>query len=836
MGRCSRRVRQDEGGGAGEPPLSRARVESVPGPRWTLSSRVADVLLDGVPPPDNVMLLSECLERVGSDERVANGNVKMDVVIQEPEFYIPDEHTRRRILSLPECQTYALVYRAVPLLRRHRITALFQWGGADENAGTKRAVRDELANDWLWNTVCGLLNIAFNVAKDAEARKRVVMSESEAAVFVPGAFESVLNARWSHVLSGEAGMPLGMRVVDGLPENVWSYDEVNYSPSPREVDRQAPRNGKLEIMVLSSEDGWPYTRFRSERRSVNNNAEVGRGGVFNAQRSKDVYIRREVVRVWYIVEEQTRAWYIDGTLTHPKSFVVVGTPGIGKSFACGSFLLYKLLHYDGGLLDVVAYFIRDGTYVIHNARPGVPGRVVKYSDQITAVSKINEMASCKRGFVIVDISEKGEAPSRELPTDCWPTVVLTSPDVNHYDSWMKDRNDKLIYVNCDDKRDLEAFVAWRVLRGLPQKTENNAGLWAEAEKKLKEQLEVLDERIKTVGPLPRFVLDADSYEFRINQIDNAISDITLNNKAPYMGILRMNIQWKPDHASHKLVKLVRVRVGLNGETYRSVPLSSDIHEKVHCRMLQIVKENWMLLGGLVSADCRSAVLLELLAFDAFRYSDVTRAVVDKLVYLQRNGEECKKSALAKFNEKQLRLKSSVWLGTAENSSVKKCEYYVLYKPSVDNFPVVDGFFFVEGHGTSGERAAVRAAHSCDAHQPKTIVLLQATKARSHHTETGKLLKLKAILSRAFRDWADFSKNMRWEIVYVQHPDAQLFKKRQRCDRTEVKKKKEETAEEYDERQAAHDAEQVFWEREVDQYAVKLVDDLLAALIVCLNAK
>ncbi|KAH8603649.1 putative retrotransposon hot spot protein 4 (RHS4) [Trypanosoma vivax] len=119
-----RRVRQNEGGSAGEPPLSRARVESVPGPLWTLNSRVSDVLLDGARPPDNVMLLSECLERVGSDERVANGNVRMDVVIQEPEFYIPDENTRRRILSLPECQTYALVYRAVPLLRGHQITSL----------------------------------------------------------------------------------------------------------------------------------------------------------------------------------------------------------------------------------------------------------------------------------------------------------------------------------------------------------------------------------------------------------------------------------------------------------------------------------------------------------------------------------------------------------------------------------------------------------------------------------------------------------------------------------------------------------------------------------------
>ncbi|CCD19201.1 retrotransposon hot spot protein (RHS) [Trypanosoma vivax Y486] len=760
----------------------------------------------------------------------------MDVVIQEPEFYIPDEHTRRRILCLPECQTYALVYRAVPLLRGHQITSVLQWGGADENADAKRAVRDELADERLWNTVCGLLNAAFNAAMGDGASERTDEAWKTSGAVIPGAFESVLNARWSHVLSGEAGMPLGMRVVGGLPENVWSYAEVNYSPSTLEVGKQVPRNGNLEIMVLSSEDGWPYTRFKSERRNVNNNAEVGRGGVFNAQRSKDVYIRREVVRVWYIVEEAVRAWYVEGTLTQPNSFVVIGTPGIGKSFACGSFLLYHLLHYEGGLLDVVAYFVRDGTYVIHNARPGVPGRVVKYSNQMTAVLKINEMASCKRGFVIVDISKKGQVPPEELPTDCWPSVVLTSPDKSHYDQWIKDRNGKLIYVNCDDERDLKAFVAWRVLRGLPEKTENNAGLWAEAEKKLKEQLKVLDERIKTVGPLPRFVLNADSYKSRHNQIDNAISDITLDNKAPYMGILRMNSQWQSNDVSHKLIKLVRVPGSLNDETYKCVPLSSDIHERVHRKMLQIVEENWVLLGGLVSADCRAAVGLELLSFDAFLHSDVTRAVVDKLVYLQRDGEKRKKSALAKFNEKQLHLQSSVWLGTAENSTVKKCEYYVLYKPSVDNFPVADGFFFVEGHGTSGERAATRAAHSRDARQPKTIVLLQATKAESHHTETSKLLKLKAILRREFRDWADFSKNMRWEIVYVQHPDAQLFKKRQRCDRTKLKKADEETAEEYDERQAAHDAEQVFWETEVDQYAAKLVDDLLAALIICLNAK
>ncbi|CCD20648.1 putative retrotransposon hot spot protein 4 (RHS4) [Trypanosoma vivax] len=799
---------------------------------WTLNSSVADVLLRGAPPPEEV-LLSECLERVGHRGTDIDGNVRMDVVIQRPEFYIPDEHTRRRILCLPECQNCALVYRAVPLLRGKGIAGLKQWDDADKNADAKRAVRDELADERLWSTVCGLLDYAFSAAKDAEAMRKIGKSESEAGKVIPGAFESVVNARWSHVLSGQEGMPLGMRVVDGLPENVWSYDEVNYSPWPLEVNRQAPRNGKLEIMVLSCEDGWPYTQFRNEAANIDNNAEVGRGGVLNAQKSEDVYIRREVVRVWYIVKEKMCAWYIERKLVKPRTCIVIGTPGIGKSFACGSFLLYKLLHYDGGLLDVVAYFIRDSAYVIHNARPGVPGRVVKYSDQRVAVLKIKRMASCKRGFVIVDISKKGEAPSRELPTDCWPTVVLTSPDVNHYDQWMKDRNGKLIYVNCDDERDLKAFVAWRVLRGLPDKTEDNACLWSDAEEKLKEQLKVLDERIKTVGPLPRFVLDADSYKSRHSQIGQAIRGTALD-KTQYMGILRMNSEWKSDHVSHKLIKLVRVRGALNDETYRCVPLSSDIHEKVKVKMLQTLKGMWMLLR-LEPSDYCAAVGLELLAFDAFRYSDVTRAVVDKLVYLQRDGEERKKSALAKFNEKQLRLQSSECLGTAENSFVKECEYYVLYKPSVDNFPVVDGFFFVEGHGTSGERVEENTEHGCDAHRPKTIVLLQATKAESHHTETSKLLKLKAILRRAFRDWDDFSKNMRWEIVYVQHPDTRLFERRQRCDRTEVKKKKEETAEEYDERQAAHDAEQVFWEREVDQYAAKLVDDLLAALIICLSA-
>ncbi|CCD19546.1 hypothetical protein, conserved in T.vivax [Trypanosoma vivax Y486] len=272
-----------------------------------------------------------------------------------------------------------------------------------------------------------------------ETQKLRMQTSTELVREIPVSCESVLNAKCCLVVSGEAGMPFFMCVVDGLPENFWSYDEVNYSPWPLEVNRQAPRNGRLEITVVSSEDGWPYTRLKNETASVDNNAGIGRGGVLNAPTSNYVYIRREVVRVWYLVEKAMRAWYIERKLAKPRTCIVIGTPGIGKSFSCGSFLLHQLVHYDGGVVDVVAYFVSKYCYVIHNARPGVPGRVVKYSDKRAAVSKINEIASCKSGFVIVDISKKGQFPPEELSTKSWPTAVLTPPDVNHYEQWVKDR-------------------------------------------------------------------------------------------------------------------------------------------------------------------------------------------------------------------------------------------------------------------------------------------------------------------------------------------------------------------------------------------------------------
>ncbi|CCD21735.1 putative retrotransposon hot spot protein 4 (RHS4) [Trypanosoma vivax] len=477
-----RRVRQNEGGSAGEPPLSRARVESVPGPRWTLNSDVADVLLRGARPPDNVMLLSECLGRVRHRGTGIDGEVRMDVVIQRPERFIPDDDLREMILSLPECQTYALVYRAVPLLRRKGITSVRRWGGADENADAKRAVRDALADKRLWNTVCGLLDDAFSVAKDAEARGKVVMSDSEAAVVITGAFESVVKARWSYVESGHVDMPLGLKIFDGTVDGVvvppvWSFAEVNEisgvdelevldlesdggrdMAAEHERDRVAAGQRGVEVFVLTSAMGWPYTRFE-------------------AANVRYVFVRREMVRVWRVVEEQIQMW---PNCTHQclnKPYILLGTPGIGKSFGCGLYLLYELLHYDAANVPAVAYFLDGSAYIFHKTG-AMAGRVVFYMKAGDALSAMDKITAGKRkieqaesgegevkrremdGYIIFDVSGTFVPYSQPLLVR-WGCVALSSPSTKKFAEWKKQKGALPIYINCYSRREIMAFHAFQ---------------------------------------------------------------------------------------------------------------------------------------------------------------------------------------------------------------------------------------------------------------------------------------------------------------------------------------------------------------------------------------
>ncbi|RNC42477.1 retrotransposon hot spot (RHS) protein [Trypanosoma cruzi] len=98
-------------------------------------------------------------------------------------------------------------------------------------------------------------------------------------------------------------------------------------------------------MVLTSDDGWPYTL------SVLNGA------------GNDFCVNSEVERAWQIVKGDLTEWFSTdgGPYFTPGRRVLIGTPGIGKSMAAGSYLLYQLLHCDVEKLQFDVYSVGGST-------------------------------------------------------------------------------------------------------------------------------------------------------------------------------------------------------------------------------------------------------------------------------------------------------------------------------------------------------------------------------------------------------------------------------------------------------------------------------------------
>ncbi|CCD21047.1 hypothetical protein, conserved in T. vivax [Trypanosoma vivax Y486] len=692
----------NEGASAGEPPLVRARLEDVPGPRWTLDSRVRDVLLDGVPPPDKKML-SECLERVGCDRGVANGNIKMDIVIQEPEQFIPDENTRRRILSLHECQTYALVYKVVPLLRGEGITSVGQWGGADENTDAKRAVKDGLADERLWNTTRGLLDAAYNVAKDAEAREkeRIGIAGNVVGEVIAGAFESVFEATWSHVLSGQEGSPLGMRVVDGLPENVWSDAEVNRTPLSLPTENvDDVRNDGLELLVLTSKKGWPYTKF-----DVPNNANLT---PLRMMRTTDVVVRREVVRVWNIVRADLDAWLLRNN-GEPTPFVLVGSPGIGKSFGVGSYLLYELLHYAPDKLDVVAYLVHDRMYIFYLPRGGEVGRVerCKKNDGVERVMQLSDAG--KRGYMILDV-EKDKSLPTHVPSASWGSIVLSSPNEENFRVWCESNTEpRFLYINRYHAREMKAYFAW-MRRADIATADGNAAVRTELEVSWR----TMEKRMHEVGHAPRYVFNNERYEMRKNDSELFLNEFNIHTVFNFLDIFAGKKEWKDDDTIHTLVDLVRLGDGAV-ERCGNRPVSVEVRKKMIYLLRQMVVNDPRIFNP-DHYSTSNGTVFEILVLAALQRPVSAGSMLRGVKTLKCGTRRQRRSVVETFalamgvNEQFTFRRVEYLYNCCRPEKVTACEPMVLYRNYHDNYPVIDGFFVVENYPDQAVVLSSSAVH------------------------------------------------------------------------------------------------------------------------------
>ncbi|PWV19195.1 putative retrotransposon hot spot protein (RHS) [Trypanosoma cruzi] len=277
---------------------------------------------------------------------------------------------------------------------------------------------------------------------DAAAEEARNPTTTSAPKKLEGLYESVHNARWSHVVEEvPGGEGTGMEVREGKPEQSWPYREAD---DVIEEDDAVQQFGAAPpvLMVLASEKGWPYSWHTIQ------------------DLPKDVFVNREVDRVWRIVKGDVTEWLSPhgGTDFKFERRVLIGAPGIGKSMAAGSYLLYQLLHCDAEKIQVVVHRFGGGDAYVSDKTARV---VTRCSDEDMCISELRSLRGHGRNvYIIYGVAKEGTPPPRHFaPTSGWGVIAVSSPKVANYDEWAKQLQAARVIVNCPDETDVKAMCA-----------------------------------------------------------------------------------------------------------------------------------------------------------------------------------------------------------------------------------------------------------------------------------------------------------------------------------------------------------------------------------------
>ncbi|RNC53041.1 putative retrotransposon hot spot (RHS) protein [Trypanosoma cruzi] len=416
-----------------------------------------------------------------------------------------------------------------------------------------------------------------------------------------GLYESVHNARWSHVVEVPDDNGMGMKVEKGKPKQSWSYREVG-DTLERNDGVQKSGEAPPVLMVLTSDKGWPYTL----------NTMHGAGN--------DLCVNCEVDRVWQIVLDDLTKWFSNFHLIlnpSPMPRVLIGTPGIGKSMNAGSYLLYQLLHYDIKKLQVVVHCFGKRTYVFHK----ITKTVTKYMGNKISISVISSLwKSGMKGYIIYDVAKKGTPPDTDFaPCNGWGMIVVSSPKVSNYDEWENQLKAARIIMNCPDEMDVKAMCAW-MKRGL--EPDKQAEYWKEVK-----------ERMDKVGPIPRYIFHENNFIVRLGAVHDALLAIKPRDVEEHF-TLGGEKKWYSKDPSQKLVKIVRVRTEKGAEGFLNAPICADIEFRTAERLEKEMGAKDILLLILGSHGALASKYVEKLGLRAFMYGEFVSALVKELKELE----------------------------------------------------------------------------------------------------------------------------------------------------------------------------------------------------------
>ncbi|CCD17095.1 unnamed protein product [Trypanosoma congolense IL3000] len=513
------------------------------------------------------------------------------------------------------------------------------------------------------------------------------------------------------------------------------------------------------MMALSSRKGWRY-RYLEWDETLAASTVIG----YNAE--GDAYIGKEDLRVWHIVKRELGRWLVGNEIVRP--FIVIGTRGIGKSFATGSLLLYQLLHYSSERLEAVAYFVKGKAYIFHREER----RVVCYKRQQAAVHEIEDMIRRGiKGYIIFDIWK--ECIGIGSFSRAWGIILISYPYVKNFQKFTILRQDTLpIYINCYE--DIE-FKALLVCERHSQLVKNQIKL---QDVNIANDWEVIMRRIDMVGPVPRYVLsDEECYSQRDDDLNNELSCISYVNieRNAYLSFSKEG--WYADN-TRRMEKLVRVQ-GVWHEEARNEAVSAHLRRGVLGYATEMSALDELYDHNRASREERRVSMFKV---SGGLHTFMIGSVVTKMgavpeVPPHEEGEtEKSRSTVLRRPAARGRVPISPHHFSSADTPVE-IVVWCLYKPVENNFPVVDGFFLVDAVGKGVSLPEGAAAPT------QTIVLLQVTRAGCHHTTTSEVGRFRELMAQSFTNWREMENRFSYEMIYVQHADSTSINDRQRCDRS-----------------------------------------------------
>ncbi|PBJ76464.1 retrotransposon hot spot (RHS) protein [Trypanosoma cruzi cruzi] len=540
-----------------------------------------------------------------------------------------------------------------------------------------------------------------------------------------GDYKSVYNASWHHVMEVPGGEGTGMEVHEGKPPQSWTYKAVGRT---LEKDDAVEPSGapRLRLMVLTSERAWDF---------------LGRDAI------TDCYVNCEVDRVWQIVKGDLTEWFSSRPEDHftPHPRLLTGTPGIGKTMAAGLYLLYQLLHYDAELLPVVVFFVWGREAYVFKKTTETVTRYMGKSMMIKFVKELSRRGM--KGYIIYDVGGRLDIPSPCLPPGGWGMLVVATPEKTSYIHWANEKRAVRIIMNCPDESDVKAMCVWKKRNQPPQQ---QAEYWREVKG-----------HMDKLGPILRYIFDEEGYKFWIPNCHNLVDG------TPPWGVQRYFVfgtskLWEGNKVLEYLARIVRVRGERNGESPFNAPITAHLASKTLCKLKTLMTQAEFNLFVSRIRDCLMHADFGKCAMFAFLNVVFMAAIRRKLKELRpptrRPSHRC-----APDVHSQEGPTSHYFLPSVERIDKKTCiNHRVLYIPEAENFPLVDGFFFMDSN-------------------PMTLVGLRMATAGGHHTTASTVRQFTECLAAYFNGWEGSSRDMSWEIIYVQHADSTPLNDWQRCD-------------------------------------------------------